>query len=93
MNIDSGMVPQGGGTATKLFVQLDLAAAAPNTYTVTLLVNGTASALTCTVASGRSCFDAVHSVALAAGDFLQIQVTNSPAATAPLRAYRASFRY
>ena len=74
-------------------VQLDLAAPVGSSYTATLLVNGTASALACTVVPGATtCSDTLNSVALAAGDFIQIKATSSPA-NAFLRAYRVSFRY
>jgi hypothetical protein len=93
ISIDSGLVPAGGGTATNMRVQLDFAAPAGSSYTATLRVNGTPSALACTVPAGAiTCSNTSNSVALAAGDFIQIQVTSSPT-NAFYRAFRVSFRY
>jgi hypothetical protein len=89
---DQELVPHNGGTAAQLQVRLDANANGTGGAIVTLLVNGTASALTCTVAPGsRTCFDSTHSVILAAGDVMQVQVTYG--AGTGNRQFSVSYRY
>jgi len=91
VDVDLALVPVNGGTASGMRVQLDQNSAGSGN-TVTLLVNGTATALTCTVTAGsKTCVDSTHSVTLAAGDEMQVQVTNN--AGAANRQYLVSFRY
>jgi hypothetical protein len=45
--------------------------------TVTMFVNGTASALTCTTGAGGSCTDTTHTVAVPAGAVIEFQVKNN----------------
>ena len=72
-------------------VQID-ANAAGSGNVVTLLLNGNTTALTCTVAAGsKTCTDTTHSVTLAAGDNIQVQVTNN--AGAANREYRVVFHW
>jgi hypothetical protein len=89
---DQELVPHNGGTAAQLQVRLDANANGTGGAIVTLLVNGTASALTCTVAPGsRTCSDGTHSVILAAGDVMQVQVTYG--AGTGNRQFSVSYRY
>lgn len=56
-------------------------------YTITLMINGVASALTCSLTSGNSvAFDKTHSVSVVAGDdfYLSIQPSASSAGEKPL---------
>ena len=88
---DAVIVPSNGGTISHLQVQLD-ANAAGSGNKVTVLDNGSATALTCTVASGSStCTDSTDSIAITAGHYLQVQVTNL--AGAANRRFQVSFRY
>jgi hypothetical protein len=45
--------------------------------TFTLRTNGTDTAITCTISSGRTCADSTHSVAAAAGDLISVYTTLS----------------
>jgi len=85
------LVPVNGGTAAGLQVQLDQnAAGSGNTFTV--VVNGTLSALKCTVLSGsKTCSDSTHSVALHAGDNVQVRMDENAGAND--RSPIISFRY
>lgn len=68
-----------GGTLSNLYVALDANMAAAG-QAVTLYLNGSPTALTCTVASGAataSDTDAGHAVAVAAGDTVSLQWVNS----------------
>jgi hypothetical protein len=55
---------------------------------VTVLKNGTATAITCTLGTGTTCQDYAHSTAFAAGDILSVQFTTQAAET--LAAVKAS---
>jgi hypothetical protein len=48
---------------------------------VTVLKNGTATTITCTLGTGTSCQDYAHSTAFAAGDILSVQFTTQAAET------------
>jgi hypothetical protein len=45
------------------------------TVTVTLLQNGIATPVTCTITAATSCNDTAHSASFAAGDLVAIQTT------------------
>lgn len=71
------------GTITNLQAKFPQAVTGAQTYTVTLVKNGSATALTCQITSaGLSCSDASHSVTIAAGDTLAMSVTPSGSPTA-----------
>jgi len=91
VGLDAVIVPSGGATISKLQVQLDTNAAGSGNK-VTVLDNGSATALTCTVASGTStCTDSTDSVSITAGHYLQVKITNN--AGAADRKYQVSFRF
>jgi len=61
-----------------------VASAAPDVgpVVVTVLNNGAASSLTCTIAKATTtCADSTHSFVTGAGSFLEVQVTNDPSNT------------
>jgi len=65
-----------GGKISRLFVNLNAAIAAGSTVTFTLMVNGIAQALTCTIAAGTSsAYDIDHSVDVVAGDLVCLRYT------------------
>jgi len=72
-----------GGAVSKLNVGLSAAAGPANTsYTITVLKNGTATDLGCTITSTEtSCTDGADSVTFAAGD--EISLEAAPSATDP----------
>ncbi len=59
--------------------------------TITLMVNGTPSTLTCTTNSAAICHDSSHQVAVAAGDKVSVKLVI--AASASTRAYSYSMRF
>lgn len=70
------------GTIKKLYVVADANVAVGKTVTFTLVVNGTPSALTCTMSAGSSTAnDTTHSVTVAAGDTLSLLVDYSGVST------------
>jgi len=83
-----GPVPNGGTTISNLDAQLD-ANAAGSGNKVAVLDNGV-EVLSCTVTSGHSTCVNAGSVAVAAGHYLQVQVTNLSGSVS--RKYRVSFR-
>ena len=85
-----GPVPAGGATISNLFAHGNTTPTGAQTYTVAVLDNGT-SVFTCTVTSaGATCSNA-GSVAVAAGHYLEVQITNNGGA--PAARWRVSFRY
>lgn len=67
-----------GGTAKNLRIRHNTPSGNGNLITYTLLVNGAASTLTATLAStATDGNDLTHTVTIAAGDFLSIQVTKA----------------
>jgi hypothetical protein len=61
---------------------------------ITVLDNGVATALTCSIAKGATtCTDPAHSFIASAGDFLQVRVANSSSNTVSKPRYIASFMY
>jgi hypothetical protein len=72
-----------------------VAATAPNVgpMTITVLDNGGSTVLTCIIPkTATTCTDSAHSFSTAAGDFLEVRVTNDPANTVNSR-FVVSFTY
>lgn len=73
-----------GGTIKNLYVKLSAAPGAGTTRVFTLYLNGSPSALTCTVSGGAATTanDSTHTVTVAAGDEVSLQssITGTPAA-------------
>jgi hypothetical protein len=90
--VDALMVPSSGATVTNLQVRAKTAPTAGNEYTVNVLDNGTVI-MSCVVAASNTCGTPTPtSAAVAAGHFLQVQITEStgnPADTG----WFVSFRY
>lgn len=84
------LVPE-AGTISKLRVLLDGAPGAAKSYTFTLYVNGSASALTCAVSGAvdTSAEDITNSVSVSAGDALSLQCV--PAGTPTARGFRVGY--
>lgn len=79
-NVASGVMPQ-AGTARELRVSQTVAPGGAQTTVYTLMKNGVATALTCTVsASGLVASDNTHEVDFAAGDTWSIRAANSATA-------------
>jgi hypothetical protein len=87
-----GPVPLGGGSMVNLFAQVSATPAAGNTQQVTVLVNGVASTLSCQISNPATTCTAAGPVAVAAGAYLQVEITNV-AGTYAGRTWRVSFRY
>lgn len=71
-------------------------APAPNVapMVITVLDNGAATSLTCTIAkAATSCADSADSFVTTAGDFIELKVTNNVANTLPKPRFVASFSY
>jgi hypothetical protein len=65
-------------TAAKLYVTVNNAPGTGKLWTFTLMVNGSATALTCTIsAAATTCSDTSHAVAIVAGNTLSIQITST----------------
>jgi hypothetical protein len=61
---------------------------------VTVLSNGLATSLTCTIAKATTtCADSAHSFATAAGSFLEVRVANDPSNTVNNPRFIANFTY
>jgi hypothetical protein len=73
-----------GGTLASLYVSSSAAVVGgTNKDVVTVLKNGVATALTCTIAaSGTACNDLTHSVSVAAGDLLTFKIVAATSDTA-----------
>ncbi len=70
-------------TTTNLSVILDTAPGGSNSFTFTILKNGTATSLTCQITgSATTCSDTSHTVSFAAGDTLVLQATSTTTANA-----------
>jgi hypothetical protein len=70
-SVEFGPIPVGGVTISQLQAVTDGTATG---QTVTVLDNVTPTALACTNTTGSSCSDTTHSVSIAAGHFLQVQL-------------------
>lgn len=77
--IGSGIVSPGGATLQNLVVFSTAAGTA--TAAVTVLRNGGATTITCSLSGVTSCIDTTHSVALAAGDLISLQLVTGAAET------------
>ena len=87
-----GPVPLGGGTMVNLYAQVVVAPATTNTQRATVLVNGVASTLFCEITGPATTCTAAGPVTVAAGAYLQVQITNTSGTYAG-RTWRVSFRY
>ena len=85
-----GPIPSGGATISNLYAQSNTTPSGSDTYTVAVLDNGT-SVFTCTVTSAAATCTNTGSVSVAAGHYLEVQITNNGAAAAAR--WRVSFRY
>ena len=61
------------------------------TDTVTVLKNGSATALTCSMANTSSCSDATHSFTVSAGDYLTMQIVVQSGAATTVHAWAIDF--
>lgn len=86
------LIPE-AGTISKLRVLLDGTAGAAKSYTFTMYVNGSPSALTCAVSGGTdvAAEDVANSVSVAAGDRLSLEYV--PAGTPTARVLRFAYVY
>lgn len=90
--IGTGITMQTAGTIRALAVSATAAGVNASSGVVTLLKNGVAQTLTCTVGTSTSCFDSTHTVSYAAGDLLSFQFTTQAAETlAGVKAYAVTF--
>jgi hypothetical protein len=74
--VEFGPIPPGGATISQLQA---FTSGTATGQTITVFDNLGATALTCINTAGSSCSDTTHSVVVAAGDFLQVQVTGGSA--------------
>ena len=77
--VGAGIVQTKSRTLNNLNVTASHAGVNASSGVVTVLKNGGATALTCTIGTGTSCFDVTHSVATVAGDLISIQFTTQAA--------------
>ena len=79
----AGTVMPYSGTSKNLFVQVNAAPGAGQSYTYTVNKTGTNQTVTCQIASAATtCNDTTHSFTFVAGDYLSVQVVTSATATA-----------
>jgi hypothetical protein len=69
------------GTLKNLFIKAHAAGFNASSGVVSVLVNGVASTLTCTIGTGSICNDATHTAAVNAGDLVLIQFTTQATET------------
>ena len=86
--VNIGQVMNRTGTLLNLQVTAGTGGVNASSGVFTVLKNGSATALTCTVGTGISCSDVTHTAAFAAGDIISIQFTTQAAET--LAAVKAS---
>jgi hypothetical protein len=79
--IGSGVVISQARTLGPLRVTVTAAGVNASSGVVTVLKNGGATTITCTLGTATSCLDNAHSVAVAAGDLISIQFTTQAADT------------
>jgi hypothetical protein len=79
--IGSGIVMHASVTLQGLFVTASTAGVNASSGVVTVLKNGSATAITCTIGTGTSCNDSTHTVAAVAGDLISINFTTQAADT------------
>jgi hypothetical protein len=75
-SVEFGPIQPGGGTISQLQA---VTSGTATGQTITVFDNTGATALTCTNTAGSTCSDTTHSVPVAGGDFLQVQVTGGTA--------------
>ena len=85
-----GPIPAGGATISNLFALSNTTPTGAQTYTVAVLDNGV-SAFSCTVTSAGATCSNTGSTPIAAGHYLEVQITNNGGA--PAARWRVSFRY
>lgn len=73
--VNLGVPARKAGTLVALNVSATHAGVSASSGVVTVLKNGGATALTCTIGTGTSCIDNTHSVSVVAGDVVSIQFT------------------
>jgi hypothetical protein len=79
--IGTGVVTTGVRTLYNLKVTASAAGTNASSGVVTVLKNGAGTALTCTIGTGTSCSDGLHTVTTADGDLISIQFTTQLADT------------
>jgi hypothetical protein len=79
--IGNGIPASAAKTLHYLYVTSTAGGVNGSSGVVTVLKNGGATTITCTLGTGTSCSDATHSVALAIGDLISIQFTTQAADT------------
>lgn len=79
--IDAGQVMQTAGTLIELLVNAGTGGVNASSGVVTVLKNGAAQTMTCTLGTGTSCQDGTHTVAYAIGDLISIQFTTQTSET------------
>jgi hypothetical protein len=73
--LDAGYPIQGSRTLANLVVTATAAGANASSGVVTVLKNGAGTSLTCTIGTGTSCVDGLHTVSAVDGDLISIQFT------------------
>jgi len=73
--IGTGIPMQQSGYLTFLQATATTGGVGASSGVVTVLKNGSATAVTCTLGTGTSCYDFTHSVAFAVGDLISLQFT------------------
>jgi hypothetical protein len=86
--IGAGITATRPGTLWNLQVTASNAGVSASSGVVTVLKNGSATTITCTIGTSTSCNDGTHSVAIAAGDLISIEFTTQ--ATETLAGVKAS---
>jgi hypothetical protein len=79
--VDSGVPMTAARTLMNLNVTSSAAGTNATSGVVTVLKNGGATALTCTIGTGTSCFDGTHQVTVVSGDLITITFTTQAAET------------
>jgi hypothetical protein len=80
------------GTGAYLQVSATAGGVSSSSGVVAVLKNGSATALTCTIGTGTSCYDGTHSFTFVAGDLISIQFTTQASETlAGIKALLSAF--
>ena len=79
--LDAGQAMTRAGNLQILTVSASAAGTNASSGVVTVLKNGSTTTLTCTIGTGTSCFDGVHTVAFVQGDLISYQFTTQAADT------------
>jgi hypothetical protein len=80
-NIGSGVPMEGARTLTFLVVSATAGGVNASSGVVTVLKNGGATTMTCTLGTGTACVDDQHQISVADGDLISIQFTTQAADT------------